>query len=173
MLRIYKITMLVLAGSIFILFFITWIGVDSGPAEKVSRIFVKNIEVPVTEISGFEIPVMANGKDAKLMIKIAKIFYPDIEGVDKKSWFVWVVPILAQVFLIVALLLGKNKWIALILGFISIAIFVFALYKISITDLDKTVLHIRIAGGLWLTLFCFFTMGLLSLIKSTEGFLKK
>lgn len=158
-----KITMVILTAVIFVSFFLPWMRVESPVIGKVSKFLTGKEQVALSSISGFLVPVLANSQESRFMISVIKIFNPGITNVDKKSYLIWVVPGLAVFMLAVKWFLDKNKWINLIFGLIGILIFFVAVYKISATDLDKLVLRVSIARGLWLILLSYLGIGLLCL----------
>jgi len=133
-----------------------------------AKVLTGKRQAEIAGISGFDVPVLANGPDARLMISIIKIFNPGITDADKKSWLIWGVPIFAVLIFLASLFLGNNKWFNLAIAVIGIAIFIVAVYKIKTTDLDKLVLNAKIGLGLWLTLCGYLGLGLLS----AAGFVK-
>ncbi len=159
------IVVLVFAAVIFISFFFPWISVETQLTGKVSRFFGGPKYASLKMISGFEVPLLANGPDAKLMISIVKVFNPAITDVDKKSWSVWGVPGSAVVFFMLVLLLGRNKWANLGLGILGAAIFAAAVFKIKTTKLDELVLNVAIAPGLWFILWSYLGIGIVNLIS--------
>jgi len=157
-----------LVAVIFISFFLPWVHVESPMVGTMAKVLTGKRQAEIAGISGFDVPVLANGPDARLMISIIKIFNPGITDADKKSWLIWGVPIFAVLIFLASLFLGNNKWFNLAIAVIGIAIFIVAVYKIKTTDLDKLVLNARIGLGLWLTLCGYLGLGLLS----AAGFVK-
>jgi len=142
--KLYNIVILILAILIIIAFFMPWVSVKSEQVGMFAKILTGKNQDVVDNISAFQVPIMANSSDARLMISVIKIFNPDIKDIDKKSFLIWVIPILAVVIFIVSYFFGKNKWANLIVGIIGAAIFIVAAYKIKTTDLDKLVLKVEI-----------------------------
>jgi len=155
--------MLVLAMIVVVGFFLPWMRIESEQLGALSKVLTGRRQEIVDNLSGFRIPILANSPDARLVISVAKIFKPDIKDVDKKSYLVWLVPILAVLLLGLAYFFGKNKWFNLFLAILGISIFVIAFYKIKTTDLDKMVLRVSIDSGLWLVLYAYLAMGILGL----------
>ncbi len=170
--RILKLSIFVFAVVIFIAFFLPWVSVESQVAGKVSKFFSGEEQASLKKISGYEVPILANGKDAKLMISIIKIFNPSVTDADKKSWLIWGVPGLAVVIFLVVMFFGKNKWVNLGLGVLGIAIFAFATFKIKTTNLDKVVLNVNISPGLWIILWMYLGIGLMNLSAFSKLYFK-
>jgi hypothetical protein len=160
---INKIGMLILTAIIVAAFFLPWVRVESPAIGKISKFLTGKEQAVISGISGFAVPVLANSKESRFMISVIKIFNPGITNADKKSYLIWVVPGLAVIMLLVKWFLDKNKWINLAFGLIGSLIFLVAVYKINTTDLDKLVLRVGIAPGLWLILFAYLGIGLLCL----------
>jgi hypothetical protein len=161
--QLQKIVMFVLVAVIFVSFFLPWIKVESPAVGTISKILTGKEQAVISGISGYAVPVLANSEESRFMISVIKIFNPGIQNADKKSYLIWVVPGLAVVILVVKLFLDKNKWINLVIGLIGSLIFLVAVYKLNTTDLDKLVLKVSIAPGLWFILLAYLGIGLLCL----------
>ncbi|MCX7927931.1 MAG: hypothetical protein N2606_07370 [Candidatus Omnitrophica bacterium] len=159
-----KITIVILTLVIFIAFFLPWVGVETIVTSSISKILAKPTN-PLITISGFQVPILANSSESKLIITIVQIFNPSIKNVDKKSYLIWLVPGFSIFFLLLMLFLGRNKWINLLVGIISIAIATGTTLKILTTNLDKAVVKVNLLIGVWLTLFCYFLFGLICLVN--------
>lgn len=157
-----------LAALIFLGFFLPWVSVESEQAGWFTKIISGKSQEKIATISGFQVPIMANSEESRLIITIAKIFNPGIEGVDKKSFAIWIIPVLAIIFALLVHFLEKDKWVNLAIGVIGVLIFVIAVFKIQTTDLDKAILRVRIGLGLWLILWSYLIMGILCLVRFKE-----
>ena len=158
----------ILAAVIFVSFFLPWVSVQSAAAGKVTEMLTGKRQDKIDAISAYSVPVMANSDESRLMISIIKIFNPKIQNADKKSYLIWSVPILAIIILILNLVIGGNKWLHLAVGIIGVVIFVFAVYKIKTTDLDKLVLQVTMGPGLWLTLWSYLGIGAVSILNFVQ-----
>ena len=163
-----KLINVVLVAVIFIAFFLPWVHVGSPMVGVVSKFLTGKHQAEITNISGFDVPILANGPDSRLMISIIKIFNPTVTDADKKSWLIWGVPIFAIAIFLLSLFLGKNKWFCLAVAAIGILIFLVGVYKIKTTDLDKLVLNVKMGTGIWLTLYGYLGLG----ITAAVGFVK-
>jgi hypothetical protein len=162
----------ILAVIIFVSFFLPWMKVESPMVGTLTKVLTGKSQSEITRISGFDIPILANGPDARLMISIIKIFNPNIKNADKKAWLIWSIPLFAIIIFLLSLAMMNKPWFNLAIGIIGILIFVIGAYKIKTTDLDKLVLNVRIAVGVWLTLWSFLGLGLTgttNFIKSLSG----
>jgi hypothetical protein len=160
-----KISMLVFTIIICVSFFLPWVDVQSQAIGGISKFISGEKQASLKTISGFQVPILANGSDAKLMITIIKIFNPAITDADKKSWLIWCIPGLAVVLFILTLFLGKDKWVNLGVGIVGVAIFAVATFKILTTNLDKLVLNVSIAPGLWVLLYSYLGIGIIGLFR--------
>lgn len=162
--KVCKIGLLMLSVFIFISFFLPWVGVESVVTGGISKILGKEAK-PLTTISGFKVPIMANGSESKLMITIIKLFNPGVKDADKKSYLIWLVPGLSLIMLGVIWFLARNKWANLSVGIFGVAIFAGAAFKILTTNLDKAVVKVDIMYGMWLTLVGYLFIGVLCFVN--------
>jgi hypothetical protein len=156
---ISKIVIFIIVGVIFIAFFLPWVSVESPAAGKISELLTGKTQGGFYSISGYQVPIMANSKESKLIIAVIKLFNPGIKDADKKSWLIWLVPGLSVIMLILLLVWGSNKWLQLALGVIGVAIFAVAALKILTTNLDKVILKVSISYGLWVLLIGYLLLG--------------
>ncbi len=169
---ISKIAIFLLVAAIFIAFFLPWVFVESPVAGGISKVLTGKKQSSLYSISGYQVPILANGSESKLMISIIQLFNPGVKDADKKSWLIWAVPGLSVVMLLLLWLWGNNRWLLLALGIIGLAMFGVATFKILTTNLDKLVLKINIAYGLWALLAGYLLLGgvcLLNLIRLPSG----
>ena len=155
--------MLILVIVIFVSFFLPWVSVESKALGNVAKILTGKDQKASYGISGFNVPVLANSDQSKIMITIIKIFEPNITNADKKSYLIWIIPLLAVAMYLVSNSSKANKWTYLTFGTLGILIFVGAVFKIVTTDLDKVVLKVNIGYGLWLILFGYLGIGILQI----------
>ena len=155
--------MLFLVIVIVVAFFLPWISVESAVVGKVSKILTGKTQATIGSVSGFKVPILANSEESRLMIAVIKIFQPDITNADKKSFLIWVIPLLAVVIFLVGNTSKTNQWIRLVFGILGILIFVGVTYKIITTDLDKMIIKVNIEYGLWLIIFGYLGIGILQI----------
>lgn len=160
-----KTLLMILVALIVVAFFMPWINVESEAVGGITKVLTGKKQSQMASISAFQVPLLANSEESRFMISIIKIFSPNIKDADKKSFLIWVVPGLALLILAVKTLIKKNRWVDLAIALIGCAIFLLASFKIVTTDLDKLVLKVAIAYGLWITLTSYLGIGLLSLIN--------
>ncbi len=148
-----RIGMISCVTVICISFFLPWVSVGSKQIGAVSKLLTGKSQETIHSISGFQVPILANGPDARFIISIVKIFNPGITGVDKTSFLIWIVPLLSVAMFLAILRWNRNRWLYLSIAVVGAAIFFGAVFKIKTTDLDKLVLQIKIAPGFWLILW--------------------
>ena len=148
---------------ICISFFLPWISVESGVVGGVSKILTGKKQSTIETISGFKVPILANGSESRLMISIIKIFNPGIEHADKKSFLIWIIPLMSIGVYFALKRFKDKKPVRLGLSILCVGIFLFATFKIMTTNLDKLVLQVSISFGLWLTLLGYLGIGVVEL----------
>lgn len=160
---------LALAAVIVISFFLPWVSVEAGLAGKLTKMInIEEQKVQLYSISGFKVPILANSEESRLMITVIKIFEPNITNADKKSFLIWVVPILAIAMFFAGDIFKNNKWVFLGIGVMGVLIFLGSTIKILTTDLDKVVMKINIGYGFWLVLIGYLGLGIMGAIKFLE-----
>jgi len=157
--------MIGLVVVIFISFFLPWVSVESQAMGAVTKLLKGKEQAKLQSISGFQVPVLANSDQSKLMISIIKLFQPGITNADKKSYLIWGVPLLAVIMLFLNKTLKNNKWVFLACGIIGVAIFTVGTFKIVTTDLDKLVIKANIGIGLWLILVGYLGIGIIQTLE--------
>jgi hypothetical protein len=171
--KIGRLISAVLVVVIFIAFFLPWVHVEAPMIGTLSKVLTGKRQAEITSISGFSVPMLANGPDARLMISIIKIFNPAVTDADKKSWLIWGVPLFAIAIFLLSLLLGDNRWFNLVIAVIGIPIFLVGVYKINTTDLDKLVLNAKIGIGVWLTLYGYLGLGITAAVNFVKALANK
>ena len=163
----------VLVAVIFISFFLPWVNVESQMVGTVAKVLTGKRQAAIASISGFAVPQLANGPDARMMLSIIKIFNPNVTDADKKSWLIWGVPILAIAIFLLGLFIADNRWFNLAVAAIGILIFLVGVYKIKTTDLNKLVLNAKIGIGVWLTLYGYLGLGITAAVNFVKGLANK
>jgi len=155
--------------AVVISFFMPWISVDAPAVGKVAKILTGKDKATLDTISAYQVPILANSHESRFMISVIKIFMPDITDADKKSYFIWFVPIVAIVIFFLNDTLGKIKFFKLIFGLVGLSVFGFGMFKMVTTDLDKLVLKVTIAQGLWITLYGYLGIGVIGMVDFFKG----
>ena len=163
----------ILAAVIFVSFFLPWVHVESKMIGSMVKVLTGTRQAEIIGVSGFAVPGLANGPDARMMVSIIKIFHPNITDADKKSWLIWGVPLLAIAIFLLSLVWLENKWFNLSLAAVGILIFLVGVYKINTTNLDKLVLNAKIGIGVWLTLYGYLGLGVMGCINFVKSLANK
>ena len=158
-----------MAILIFVSFFLPWVDIQSQAIGKITRVLTGEQLPLMQRISGFQVPILANRQDSKLMITLIQLFNPGVQDADKKSYLIWGIPLLGLVIAIANYIWGRNKWFNLAIAVSGIMIFAIAVQKLITADLDKMVMNVNIAPGLWLTLFGYLGIGLCGLAGFIKG----
>ncbi|MBU2541219.1 MAG: hypothetical protein KJ593_04895 [Candidatus Omnitrophica bacterium] len=165
---LYSLLIFLLAVVVSVAFFLPWLNVESKPLGSVSKILTGKSQGTLDNINAFRIPILANGAEARFMISVIKIFSPEMRNAPTKSFFVWILPLLAVLIFGASYFFPRSRLISLTIGIAGITVFTTGLYKISITDLDRLMLTVYIGHGLWLTLYAYLTMGLIGWVRFTQ-----
>ncbi|MEA3490005.1 MAG: hypothetical protein U9R44_06690 [Candidatus Omnitrophota bacterium] len=116
-----------------------------------------DIEIKTT-VRGYKIPAMVNSDTSKVALSLAQILFKGAEGIDKKSYLVYLSPILAILCGLLAALGIKSRIYVLILIIISGVISTAGLYNLYTMDVNSMAVKITIAKGLWYTMYSFLLM---------------
>ncbi len=122
-------------------------------------------------VYGYKIPEMANSKTSKVALAAVQIISREKEGLDKKSYLVYLFPILGIICGILALSGLKSKIYVAIMLIISGIVGIGGFYNLSTAKLAETAVKIDIMNGLWNTIYAFlviFVMGILWLIDGKK-----
>jgi hypothetical protein len=60
-------------------------------------------------VRGYQVPILVNDKSSKVAISLAQIFFKETEGLDKKSYMVYLFPIAGIICAVLVFLGDKNK----------------------------------------------------------------
>jgi hypothetical protein len=153
------------AFLILVSFFLPWVSINSPVSGAISKVFSGKKDALIMKISGFQVPILANRSDSRLMVEMIQLFNPGVKDADKKSWLIWGVPLFALMLSCGYVFLQENKWFNLAVGIIGILIFVVGVYKLKTTDLDKMIMSVNIMPGLWFLLSGYLGIGLVGLFK--------
>lgn len=115
-------------------------------------------------VKGYQIPIMVNDKTSKVAISLAQIFFPEAQDLDKKSYLVYLFPILGVVCAILAFLGRRNKLYILLMIVISGAVAIGGLYKLHTTDVSNLMVRISIQDGLWYIMYSFLFIALVGVV---------
>ncbi len=87
--KLIKIGVAVLAVIIVVSFFLPWIAVEAPVIGGLTKVLTGKAQASISAVSGYDVPVLANGPDSRFMISVIQIFKPGIKDADKKSYLIW------------------------------------------------------------------------------------
>lgn len=117
-----------------------------------------------TAVSGYDIPTLINKKTSQIAIAIGSVVFKDAKDLDKKSFLVYLFPILALVCIGLALLGMKNKIALIVMAVISGAISIGGLYNLMTVNLSNLVVTISIEQGLWQIMYSYLFICIISVV---------
>lgn len=150
---------------IIICFFIPWLSVQPKGGKHLTSMWKNSNLEKMKNIRGYEIPSLANREDSKIVMKILRLFIGKLENLDKKSRYIYTIPGIAIITILLGTFKKNYKLIALIYFIIGCGIYFMALYKINTTNLDLTLLKLNIEEGIKYTQYSFLTIGIVGFIR--------
>lgn len=150
----------VCSACIIVCFFLPWITVHMKTAAAVNGLFGREMAASTFTTSGAGVPRLANGESAKTFIQVSGMFFGSVANADKKSYLVWIVPLLS-IAMLAASLKFKGKWIvSAILGSLCAAIAIGVTCKLLLTDLNGLLIRVQLCWALWAILLAFAAISL-------------
>lgn len=113
-----------------------------------------DIEIKTT-VRGYAVPVLVNNKTSRVALSLAQILFKSAEGVEWKSYLVYLMPLFGIVCALLAVSGLKNKIYIIIMVAIGGVIAIGGLYNLSTMDMANPVVKISIQKGLWYTMYAF------------------
>ena len=117
-----------------------------------------------TAVSGYDIPTLVNKKSSQIAISIASVVLKDAKDLDKKSTLVYLLPLLALVYIGLAVMGLKSNIAVIVMAVSSGAIGIGGLYNLMTVDLSNLAVKISIEQGLWQTMYGYLLICVLSVI---------
>ena len=121
-----------------------------------------DIEVKTT-VSGYDIPTMTSKKSSHVAIQLAQLLFKDAKDLDKMSMLVYLLPLFAIVCIALAVIGLRYKVSVIASAIIGGVIGIGGLYELIATDLSKLPVQITIENGLWLTMYGYLLICILSI----------
>lgn len=115
-------------------------------------------------VRGYQIPMMVNDKSSKVALSVAEIFFPEAEGLDWKSYLVYLLPGLGILCGILAFFSTVNRICIFIMTAIGAVLGTIGLYKLYTTDVSSLAVKINIQNGLWYTMYSFLLIGIAGIV---------
>ena len=157
---------------IIVSFFLPWLSVEQIQAGAVKKVFAKE-GVIILELSGFNIPLQANGNNSSFILSLAKVFSPGLREFAHKSWLLWLVPLIAVYINRLSKRLKKSKLANIYIIILGLGLSVTAGYKVINLDLDNIIYKVELKEWFWVILFSFFIIGVLGLMQFNNLTAKK
>ncbi|MDP8216879.1 MAG: hypothetical protein P9L98_06175 [Candidatus Kaelpia imicola] len=157
---ILSLTSIVITAS----FFLPWVNVEQTHAGAVKKVFTGE-GAAIIKLSGFNIPLEANGSNSSLVLNIAKFFNFGLREFAHKSWFLWLVPVFAISIVRFSKRYKRSRSFNLFISLVGFGISLTVMHGIVGLDLDKFIYEIKLKEGFWVTLVSFFVIGLLGLMQ--------
>jgi len=133
---------------------------------------IGDIEIK-SSISGYNIPIMVNNKTSKVALSVVALLFNNTDGLDKKSYLVYLLPLLAVICSFFAVMGVKQHWPVIAMGLISGVISVLGIYNLKTAVLSKGFVEVNIESGLWYTMYAYLAIFLISIIWILLDAMKK
>jgi len=104
-------------------------------------------------VSGYQVPVLVNNETSKVAISLAQTFFKGAKDLDKKSYLVYLLPILGIVCALFAFWGRENKFYIVLMALLSGAVGIGGLYKLYTMNVSSQMVKISIQDGLWYTMY--------------------
>ena len=108
-----------------------------------------------TTITGYQIPQLVNDKTSKVALSVAQILFKSTEGLDIKSYLVYLLPLFGIICSLFAFLGQSKKIYSILMIVISGAVSLVGLYNLHTADLPNLAVKVSIENGLWNTMYAF------------------
>jgi len=117
-----------------------------------------------SSVSGYQIPKLVNDETSKVAISVAEMFFEDVKDLDKKSYLVYLLPILGIVCAALAFFGGKNILYVIPMVILSGGAAIGGLYKLYTTNVSSLAVQIVIQNGLWFTMYSFLFISIVGIV---------
>lgn len=111
---------------------------------------------------GFRISLIKQSPDANYLFSVGKKADLGRDYIVKQGKLVWVYPLLALIILCLIYLFAKNKLSIFFIAVSSFAVFLIGLYKVAMANLDYISFKLGISYGLWITLYAYLGIAIIS-----------
>jgi hypothetical protein len=160
----YRFSISIFSFVIVLSFFLPWFSVEQIQTGALKRVFTEE-GVAILRLSGFNIPLQANGDNSNIILNLAKLFSPGLREFADKSWLIWLLPLVA----LSINWLSKKFKNSLIFN-LCIALFGFtasltAGYQVMNLNLKNLICRVELSGWFWIILLSFFMIGVLGLLR--------
>ncbi|NQT22306.1 MAG: hypothetical protein HQ579_02590, partial [Candidatus Omnitrophica bacterium] len=122
-----------------------------------------------SEISGYDIPTMVNKKTSKVALSLVAILFKSAENLDKKSYLVYLMPLVAILCSLLAVIGVRRRWSIIAMCLVSGAISIGGIYNLKTTALPNAFVAITIQPGLWYTMYGYLAIFIISIVWMLLG----
>lgn len=116
-----------------------------------------------TEVSGLQVPQLANRQDAKVVLALAEMLTGQRQ-IGAKSYAVYLVPGLALLFGILLTVANRRRLLCGLIALVSMAVAGGGFWKLLTADTNSLLVDIVIGRGLWMSLWAYAGLGLCALL---------
>ena len=136
-----------------------------GKIEKATDVVSEAADVRVKSIvRGVDVPKLVNAKSSKIAISLAQVMFKSVEGLEWKSYAVYLFP-LAGIFCGIMAWIGlKHKVAISLMTGLSGAIAGAGLYNVYTADLSGSVVKVKIDQGIWHSLYAFLFISIMGIV---------
>jgi len=122
-----------------------------------------------TTVTGYQIPKLVNDRTSKVAISLAQIIFKSAEGLDRKSYLVYLLPLIGILCAILAILGLRSTIYVVLMFFISGAVSIAGLYNLHTAGVESIAVKISIESGLWNTMYALAFIFLISILWLVLG----
>jgi len=130
-------------------------------------VFPEGAQIGAT-VSGYDVPRLIDREESKVAIAFTQAIFNDVEGLDKKCYAVYLLPLFGILCAALALIGLKHTLSVIVMLLLSGAISIGGLYKLVTLDLTGLPVDIMIQSGLWYTMYAFLFIFAVSLVWLTS-----
>lgn len=116
-----------------------------------------------TTVTGYQIPKLVNNKTSKVAIALVETMFKSVEGLEWKSYLVYLLPLLGILCGVLSVAALKNSIYVILMLVISGAVSLIGLYNLHATDVENIAVKISIEAGLWNTMYALSFIFLISI----------
>ena len=102
-----------------------------------------DVEIKTT-VRGSQVPALVNNQTSKVALSLAQVMFKSAEGIDKKSYLVYLLPLLGIACAALAVIGLKNKLFVGVMLVISGAVSIGGLYNLYTMDIGSQAVKISI-----------------------------
>jgi len=117
-----------------------------------------------TIVRGCDIPTLVSKNSSNAAISLVQMCVNDTNDLGKKAALVYLIPVFALMCIALSFLGIKNILFVAVMGFVSGIISIAGFFKIMAADMSSMVVQISIENGLWLTLWAYMAIFIISVV---------